>query len=595
LADGCKALGGPFNHEGKPMAFSEGPASAAVQVAWRIAAGVARACGGDIEITHFLYGIFSLDKIQGLELPPEVLAEVEQEVRDLQHRCSIFSIDFQSVRRGLRGAISQGKLEAPQIPSEGTLRRSTSVRQAFQNASRLRNEHAPLKVGLIRLTRALLEQEPSAAAYLLLSPARYPSFLLALNDTDADVSNSPRAAEGISIIQSLNAETTIDAGVDWARVGPRLAEFTETCWNFREDTKIEGLYEAALKLLLAGIKGAERAAMMIEDASGNLLLKAHLPKGVLPASSSSARKAMQQRESLIWQRGEDPSASQLESELQAGIYAPVLSHGHTFGVICLDAKATGLRFTQNDLFLATAVGRQLGLAVRNRRLEEDSRQSARIMERLMTNFSPKVRERLLLKAQAGRLRLGGEKSTISILCADIRGFSLMSAGMDTEDVVSLLNDYFSAMVAVIFRHGGSIDKFMGDAILAVFGSPEPDPLHTEACVVAALEMQSEVKRISTQRQAAGLRACEIGIGVHIGEVIHGFIGSPDRMEFTVIGSTVNLASRYCAAAGAGEVILSAEMVERVWKKAVVESVDISTKHEGELAAFRLLNLRSDKR
>lgn len=578
------------------MAISEAPACGAVHVAWRIAAGAARASGSDIETAHFLYGIFSLDKIQSMELSPEVWVEVEQDVRDLQRRCGNFSIDFQAVRRTIRrvAGISQARSDPPQ--AGGTLRRSSSVRQAFQNASRLRNGHAPSKIGLARLTRALLEQDPSAAAYLSVNPARYPDFLLALADTDLEASsNFDSVSEGLSILQSLDAEVTVDAGVDWARVGPHFAQFLETCWNSRDDTKIEALYEAVLKLLLTAVAGAERAAIMIEDDCGNLLLKAHLPKGILPATSSSARKAMQQRESLIWQRGDDLSASQLDSALQAGIYAPILTPGHTFGVICLDAKATGLCFTGNDLFLATAVGRQLGVAVRNRRLEEDARQSARIMERLMTNFSPKVRERLLLKAQAGRLKLGGEKSTISILCSDIRGFTLMTAGMETEDVVSLLNDYFSAMVAAIFRHGGSIDKFMGDAILAVFGSPEPDPMHAEASVRAAFEMQSEVKRISQQRKAAGLQACEIGIGVHTGEVIHGFVGSPDRMEFTVIGSAVNLASRYCAAAGAGEVILSAEMLERVWKSTVVQPVDISTKHEGALAAFRLLNLRSNMR
>src|ERR1700724_1052241 len=185
----------------KAMAISEAPACGAVHVAWRIAAGAARASGSDIETAHFLYGIFSLDKIQSMELSPEVLGEVEQDVRDLQRRCGIFSIDFQAVRRTIRrvAGISQARSDPPQ--AGGTLRRSSSVRQAFQNASRLRNGHAPSKIGLAPLTRALLEQEPSAAAYLSVNPARYPDFLLALADTDLEASsNFDSVSEGLSIL-----------------------------------------------------------------------------------------------------------------------------------------------------------------------------------------------------------------------------------------------------------------------------------------------------------------------------------------------------------------------------------------------------------
>jgi adenylate cyclase len=313
---------------------------------------------------------------------------------------------------------------------------------------------------------------------------------------------------------------------------------------------------------------------------------------VLPVSSSSARKAIDQRESFIWQRGEDLSASQRDSDLCAGIYAPILAAGEVFGVICLDANASASCFTNEDLFLVTSLGHQLGLTLANRALEENLRSTAKLLERLLTNFSPQVRNRLLLKAEAGRLKLGGERSVISILCSDIRNFTILTEKMDAEEVVGMLNDYFAALVSVVFKHGGSIDKFVGDAIMAVFGSPEADIMHAENSLRAALEMQVEVRRVSDIRRTAGLPTCEIGIGVHTGEVIHGFIGSPDRMEFTVIGSAVNLSSRYCSAARGGDVIISPELLERVWKNAVVEPVEISTKHEGALSAYRLLKMRT---
>lgn len=160
---------------------------------------------------------------------------------------------------------------------------------------------------------------------------------------------------------------------------------------------------------------------------------------------------------------------------------------------------------------------------------------------LLANFSPKVRTHLLQRAQMGRLRLGGEKSVVSVLCADIRGFARLTAELPTDEVVPLLNEYFAALTDCIFRNDGTIDKFVGDAILAVFGSPEDDPQHCRKAVFAGMDMQAAAQQVSRRRKGKGEVSCEIGIGSHTGEV-HGFIGSPERMEFTVIGDAVNRAS-----------------------------------------------------
>lgn len=577
------------------------PVSAAVQIAWKIAAGAAKSSGGSIEPIDFLYGIFSLDKISASELPAETREETVAEIADLQQRCSLAPVDFQAVRRSIRSEtqVSASSQDARATSGGNPASRSKEVRQAFEEAAAGADGDGLAWIRLAALTRSLLVREPKARELLGLDG---PSFAVL---QDALSGSGPRgqspelslldfAPEGLSIFDSLSAGSTGDTKADWARIGAHFSALCGLSWEMGTSARVEALYESALKMLLNAIPAAQRAAIMTEDCQGNLLLKAHYPLGLLPASSSSARKAMEQRQSFIWQRGEDLSASQRESDLQAGIYAPILSTSETFGVICLDANAAAARFSRDDLFLVTSLGQQLGLTLENRRLEDSLRQSTVVLQRLLTNFSPKVRDRLLLKAEAGRLRLGGEKSVISILTSDIRGFTKMAAGMDTEDVVSLLNEYFSAMVAVIFRHGGSVDKFIGDAVMAVFGSPEADSRHAVNSLRAALEMQAEVKKVSDRRLAAGLPACEIGIGVHTGEVIHGFIGSPERMEFTVIGSAVNLASRLCSAAKGGEVILSGEMVELVWREASVEAVDVALKHEGMLPAYRLLQMRAAK-
>lgn len=163
----------------------------------------------------------------------------------------------------------------------------------------------------------------------------------------------------------------------------------------------------------------------------------------------------------------------------------------------------------------------------------------------------------------------------------------MSADRDAEDILDVLNTYFSPLIKSIFKYDGTIDKFIGDAILAVFGSPETDAAQHKKAVQAAWEMQAAVRALNAQRKAQGLVTCDIGIGIHCGEVLHGFIGSAEQVEFTVIGDAVNRASRYCDGANAGDILISSDVYQRVWEIVKEQRVTIETKHEGSLAAHRI--------
>ena len=109
-----------------------------------------------------------------------------------------------------------------------------------------------------------------------------------------------------------------------------------------------------------------------------------------------------------------------------------------------------------------------------------------------------------------------------------------------------------------------------------------------------MEMQAAAERVNQNRKTAGHAICEIGIGVHCGEVLHGFIGSDERLEFTIIGDAVNLASRYCNGAQAGQVLISPEIYERVWRLVEVHETTISTKHNAELKAYVVQRLRKNQ-
>jgi len=223
------------------------------------------------------------------------------------------------------------------------------------------------------------------------------------------------------------------------------------------------------------------------------------------------------------------------------------------------------------------------------------RQNSALLGRLLTNFSPKLRETLVSRAAHGRLRLGGERSEVVILESDIRRFTQLTSGLDSDDVMDLLNDYFSVLTDAIFRHDGVVDKINGDAILAVFGSPEPDSLRHEKAIRAALEMQSAMAEVSEVRRRRRQVTCTIGIGIHCGEVLHGFIGSNDRMQLTVIGDVANWTARYCAGAAGGEILISPALHQRLWRYIDAELIRIDTKHEGLLRAYRLTGVKNTTR
>jgi len=182
-------------------------------------------------------------------------------------------------------------------------------------------------------------------------------------------------------------------------------------------------------------------------------------------------------------------------------------------------------------YFAAAIGEYL----REKKARE---QTIRIFNRFL---DPRVVESLVAHGETPQ-SLTGQAREITVLFSDIRGFTTLSEKRSPEEIVSLLNAYFSLQVEIIFRHGGTLDKFIGDAIMAFWGAPQADPQHAEHAVAAAMEMEQSLLRFKESLGEDG-KDFDVGIGIHTGKAVVGFIGSEARLDYTAIGDTVNLSSR----------------------------------------------------
>ncbi|WP_372797112.1 adenylate/guanylate cyclase domain-containing protein [Litorivivens sp.] len=184
-------------------------------------------------------------------------------------------------------------------------------------------------------------------------------------------------------------------------------------------------------------------------------------------------------------------------------------------------------------------------------------------------LSNDVMQRLLYDGDG--LTLGGERREVSILLADIRSFSVISQQISPEDCVRLLNNYFAVMTDIIMSYQGTVDEFIGDGILAIFGAPVNDELHSDHAVACALEMQRAVPMVNAFNRENGLPDIDIGIGINSGAVVVGNVGSELRTKYGVVGHNVNIASRIESCTVGGQVLASAETLQHMrataqWRK-----------------------------
>jgi adenylate cyclase len=323
--------------------------------------------------------------------------------------------------------------------------------------------------------------------------------------------------------------------------------------------------------LVFEMENVERGFVMLRDDKGGfkpaLVLYKSAPK-VDPAKADPStvvlskklidRVSQERLPLLIRNLAGDERFADSESLRVAGVRsamcAPLTYKDSFFGIFYVDCLSKALAFTAEELGLFAVIAAQAAISLETARAHEELSRHALERQALQRFLSPAVVSRIL--ANPGQIRLGGETQTATILFADVRRFTRMAETMEPQEVVQLLNEFFSEMTEVVFANGGTLDKYLGDGLMVLFGAPLARPDDPSRAVRTAIAMKRSLARVKAGWRVPGGREFRIGIGINTGKVTAGNIGSAQRMDYTVIGDAVNVAARLCAGAAGGQILVS---------------------------------------
>jgi adenylate cyclase len=278
--------------------------------------------------------------------------------------------------------------------------------------------------------------------------------------------------------------------------------------------------------------------------------------------------------------------------IRSSMAVPLIYSDELLGVMVLDSQVAANAFTEKDLQLTQALANQAAVAIQNSMFARKIEKEALTRERFQRLLSPAIAE-LVVSGEVA-VEKGGQARETTVFFSDIRGFTAMSETRTAQQIVDMLNEYFEQMVEIIFKYEGTLDKFVGDEIMALFGAPVSHPDDAYRGVKVAVEMVQILEEWNRVRVVEGEPAIHIGIGINTGSVVAGYLGSSKALEYTVIGDVVNTASRLCSVAGAGEIIISRSTFELV--KDYFETQELApTQVKGKAQPLQVHKVLGEKR
>jgi adenylate cyclase len=372
-----------------------------------------------------------------------------------------------------------------------------------------------------------------------------------------------------------------DRAAAWA-----VSLFTEAAQVILSSTSLDDMLEKILDLVFQNMP-AERGVIALTDERGAIeprVMKrrdGRTDAEQLRISESIAQEAIQSQTAFrvghaLSDEKFGVEESVINMNIQSAMCAPLAAPGtdeaRVVGIIYVDFVSRLKPFSEDDLRLLSAFAAFAAVAVEQRRLLDEIRFEQECRAKLSKYNSPQIVERIIANTfqKTGldgirELKHGmmAEECEVSILFADLSGFTAMSEFLDAFEVASILNSIFDRLTSCIFEVDGTLDKFMGDAIMAFFGAPIKQRDHAIRAVNAGLMMQETLTEMNAERPE-GRNEVRMRIGINTGRVVAGDIGSPDRKDYTVIGDTVNVASRLeSTVADPGQVVIGPGTYELV--------------------------------
>ncbi|HEX7087296.1 MAG TPA: adenylate/guanylate cyclase domain-containing protein [Vicinamibacterales bacterium] len=355
------------------------------------------------------------------------------------------------------------------------------------------------------------------------------------------------------------------------RLLPLLAEATGALARTRDLSQI---LDRVLDLTFDIIPAEQAFLLLVDEASGDLVPRAARtrdgrPPATTEVSRTVTRTVMAEKTAMLTADVKhdprlDGSKSLAIQKVRSFMCAPLWTGQDVFGILYVDTPTT-LMFSPADLDLFVTVANYAAVAIDQARLAARLLEETKRRERLQRYHSPAVAARIINGTDAADTILEAHERDVSVLFADIVGFTTLSETLPPSEVAALLNTYFTAMTDVIFEHEGTLDKFIGDGVLAVFGAPLSQPDHAVRAVRAAADMRETLQRLNARDLPRPVR---MRLAVNSGRALVGDIGAPRRRDFTVLGDVVNTASRLQASICKPDQILVSESTYRMAEGAI---------------------------
>ncbi|HOQ31497.1 MAG TPA: adenylate/guanylate cyclase domain-containing protein [Candidatus Hydrogenedens sp.] len=324
------------------------------------------------------------------------------------------------------------------------------------------------------------------------------------------------------------------------------------------DSKLEQVLDLVIEVL-----GAERGFILLKDENKNTLVTKvarAMGSGLeanLPSMGIAGKSAIDGEPVLMIDRYADVEFGNRESviarKITSAMCVPLRIEDRILGSIYIDTIKKKAFFDEGDLDLFCSMANQIALAIENAQLNMKMLEEERKRDNFRRFLPDIVVEQIISKGSA--IQLGGEKKKVATMFCDIRGSSQMAERLSPQELLFLLNEHFTAMTEIVFAWNGTLDKYIGDEIMAIFGAPISTGDDTYSAVCASLDILKRNEELNVLRVSEGKPAFQLGIGIETGEVVAGFIGSPKRMEYTVVGDRVNSAKRLCDMANPGAIVV----------------------------------------